>query len=85
MRGKGRPLAPHRAEDVGLTARDRRILGYIARGLTNQEIARNLGMNVRTVKHYLTQVFRKMGVRNRVEATVEAQRMRLELDAQTSP
>ena len=83
MRGKGRPLAPHRAEDVGLTTRDRRILGYIARGLTNQEIARSLGMNVRTVKHYLTQVFRKMGVRNRVEATVEAQRMRLELDGRT--
>jgi two-component system, NarL family, nitrate/nitrite response regulator NarL len=80
MRGKGRPLAPHRIEDVGLTAHDRRILGYVGRGLTNQEIARSLGMNVRTVKHYLTRVFRKMGVRNRVEATVEAQRMRLELD-----
>jgi DNA-binding NarL/FixJ family response regulator len=85
MRSKGRPLAPHRGEDVGLTARDRRILGYLAKGLTNQEIARSLGMNVRTVKHYLTQVFRKMRVRNRVEATVEAQRMRLELDGQPSP
>ncbi len=85
MRSKGRPLAPHRGEDVGLTARDKRILGYLAKGLTNQEIARSLGMNVRTVKHYLTQVFRKMRVRNRVEATVEAQRMRLELDGQVPP
>jgi two-component system nitrate/nitrite response regulator NarL len=85
MRSKGRPLAPHRGEDVGLTARDKRILGYLARGLTNQEIARSLDMNVRTVKHYLTQVFRKMRVRNRVEATIEAQRMRLDLDAQASP
>ena len=42
-------------------------------------------MNVRTVKHYLTQVFRKMRVRNRVEAIVEAQRMRLELDGQAPP
>ncbi len=83
MRSKGRPLAPSRADDVGLTARDKRILGYLAKGLTNREIARSLGMNVRTVKHYLTQVFRKMRVRNRVEATVEAQRMRLELDGQT--
>jgi two-component system, NarL family, nitrate/nitrite response regulator NarL len=80
MRSKGRPLVPQRSEDVGLTARDRRILGYLAKGLTNQEIARSLGMNVRTVKHYLTLVFRKMRVRNRVEATVEAQRMRLESD-----
>jgi two-component system, NarL family, nitrate/nitrite response regulator NarL len=85
MRSKGRPLAPHKGEDVGLTARDKRILGYLAKGLTNQEIARSLGMNVRTVKHYLTQVFRKMRVRNRVEATVEAQRMRLELDGQAPP
>jgi two-component system, NarL family, nitrate/nitrite response regulator NarL len=85
MRSKGRPLAPHRGEDVGLTARDKRILGYLAKGLTNQEIARSLGMNVRTVKHHLTQVFRKMRVRNRVEATVEAQRMRLALDGQAPP
>lgn len=85
MRSRGRPLAPGRGDDVGLTARDKRILGYLARGLTNQEIARSLGMNVRTVKHYLTQVFRKMRVRNRVEATVEAQRMRLELDGQALP
>jgi DNA-binding NarL/FixJ family response regulator len=85
MRSKGRPLAPHRGEDAVLTARDKRILGYLAKGLTNQEIARSLGMNVRTVKHYLTHVFRKMRVRNRVEATVEAQRMRLELDGLSQP
>ena len=85
MRSKGRPLVPQRSEDVGLTARDKRILGYLAKGLTNQEIARSLGMNVRTVKHYLTQVFRKMRVRNRVEATVEAQRMRLDPDGQLLP
>jgi DNA-binding NarL/FixJ family response regulator len=80
MRSRGRPLAPHRGDNADLTARDKRILGYLAKGLTNQEIARSLGMNVRTVKHYLTHVFRKMRVRNRVEATVEAQRMRVELD-----
>ena len=81
MRSKGRPLAPQR--HLGLTPRDKQILGNLAKGLTNQEIARNLGMNVRTVKHSLTQVFRKMRVRNRVEATLEAQKMRLELDRQT--
>ena len=41
-------------------------------GLTNEEIAQRLGLNTRTIKHYLTGVFRKMRVRNRVEAVVRA-------------
>jgi two-component system nitrate/nitrite response regulator NarL len=82
MRSRGRPLVAQNGADMGLTSRDRQILGYLAKGLTNQEIAKSLGMNVRTVKHYLTQVFRKMRVRNRVEAILEAQKMRLELDGQ---
>ena len=63
----------------------KQILGHLAKGLTNQEIARCLGVNVRTVKHYLTQVFRRMRVRNRVEAVIKAQKMRLQLDGQTAP
>jgi DNA-binding NarL/FixJ family response regulator len=82
MRHKGRPLVAQRGEDMGLTQRDKRILGYLAKGMTNQEIAGNLGMNVRTVKHHLTQVFRKMQVRNRVEATLAAQRMRIDPDCE---
>jgi len=83
MQNKGRPSSKQKAEDVGLTLRDKQILGYLAKGLTNQEIARSLSVNVRTIKHYLTQVFRKMRVRNRVEAVLEAQKMRLDLDGQT--
>ena len=82
MQNKGRSLSVQTTEAVGLTLRDKQMLGHLARGLTNQEIARSLGMNVRTIKHYLTQVFRKMRVRNRVEAIIEAQKMRLELDGQ---
>jgi len=82
MQNKGRPLSAQKSGDIGLTLRDKQILGYLAKGLTNQEIARSLGVNVRTIKHYLTQVFRKMRVRNRVEAILEAQKMRLELDGQ---
>lgn len=67
-------------KDPGLTPRDRRILGHLAKGMTNQEIARDLGVNIRTVKHYLTQVFRRMSVRNRVEAILEAQRIGLDFD-----
>jgi DNA-binding NarL/FixJ family response regulator len=85
IQSRGKTLAAQGNGSIELTPRDRQLLGYLARGLTNQEIARGLGMNVRTVKHYLTQVFRKMRVRNRVEAILEAQKMRLELDGQTPP
>jgi DNA-binding NarL/FixJ family response regulator len=83
MQKRGRPLGIGGREDVGLTPRDKQILCCLAKGLTNQEIALRLGMNVRTVKHCLTQVFRKMRVRNRVEAILEAQKMRLDLDGKT--
>jgi DNA-binding NarL/FixJ family response regulator len=85
IQSRGKSLAAQGNGSFDLTVRDKQLLGYLARGLTNQEIARSLGMNVRTVKHYLTQVFRKMRVRNRVEAILEAQRMRLELDGQAPP
>jgi DNA-binding NarL/FixJ family response regulator len=84
MQNKGRWSLPARkTEERGLAPRDEQILGHLAKGLTNEEIARSLGVNVRTVKHYLTQVFRKMRVRNRVEALLEAQRMGLDLDGRT--
>jgi DNA-binding NarL/FixJ family response regulator len=86
MQTRGRPLATAQPTcSIDLTGRDKQLLGFLARGLTNREIALSLGMNVRTVKHYLTQVFRKMRVRNRVEALLEAQRMRLELDGRAPP
>jgi DNA-binding NarL/FixJ family response regulator len=85
MQGKGGSLLARKTEDLGLTPRDMQVLGYLAKGLTNQEIARSLGVNVRTIKHYLTQVFRKMRVRNRVEAILEAQKLGLELDGQPPP
>ncbi len=85
MQSRGRSLAPQANGSIDLTPRDRQLLGFLATGLTNREIALSLGMNVRTVKHYLTQVFRKMRVRNRVEAILEAQRMRLELDTRMPP
>ena len=85
IQSRGSPLPVQRNGSIDLTPRDKQLLGYLARGLTNQEIARSLGMNVRTVKHYLTQMFRKMRVRNRVEAILEAQKMRLELDAEAPP
>lgn len=55
-----------------LTKREEEILRHLARGLTNKEIARALDLQEKTVKHYMTVVLQKLGVRNRVEAAIVA-------------
>lgn len=57
-----------------LTAREDQILCQVAQGLTNKEIARNLSISEKTVKHYMTLIMQKMQVRNRVEAVLRRQR-----------
>jgi DNA-binding NarL/FixJ family response regulator len=52
-----------------LTAREREILALVAEGLSNAQIARRLGVQVATVKFHLQNIFQKLGVRNRTEAT----------------
>ena len=55
------------AED--LTAREREILGLAAAGLTNARIGRELWVTEQTVKFHLSNVYRKLGVSNRTEAS----------------
>ena len=55
-----------------LTDREREILLLVADGKSNKEVARTLDLQEKTVKHYMTNILRKLGVRNRVEAAVLA-------------
>ena len=57
-----------------LSEREREVLEGIARGRTNREIADELHLTEKTVKHYVTNVLVKLQVRNRVEAALKAQR-----------
>jgi DNA-binding NarL/FixJ family response regulator len=57
------------AKDEGLTERESQVLVLAAEGLSNREIAAALYLSAETVKAHLRQIFRKLGVRNRVEAT----------------
>ncbi len=55
-----------------LTERERSILDLVAQGKTNKEIATELYLSEKTVKHYMTNVLQKLQVRNRVEAALIA-------------
>ncbi len=65
------PLVPVAAagalERYGITAREREIIDQISAGRTNQEIADRLFVSLATVKDHVYNIFRKTGVRNRVE------------------
>ena len=60
------------ARSAGLTERELAILRAVARGLSNDEIAKELWVARQTVKFHLSNVYRKLGVRNRAEAVREA-------------
>jgi two-component system nitrate/nitrite response regulator NarL len=57
------------AKALGLTERELTILGALAKGLSNDEIAKEFWVAPQTVKFHLTNIYRKLGVKNRTEAT----------------
>ncbi|HEX2371105.1 MAG TPA: response regulator transcription factor [Solirubrobacterales bacterium] len=58
-----------------LSGREREVVGLIAAGATNREIAQRLYLSPHTVKEYTSAIYRKLGVRNRAEAVKRAQRL----------
>jgi DNA-binding NarL/FixJ family response regulator len=50
-----------------LSQRQRRVIEMVAQGFKNQEIAAALGIGVHVVRNYLSTVYDKVGVSNRVE------------------
>lgn len=55
-----------------LSAREREILGAVAQGLTNAQIAGRLALSEKTVRNNLSAIFAKLGVRTRAQAMVLA-------------
>jgi DNA-binding NarL/FixJ family response regulator len=60
-----------------LTRREKEVLQFIAEGKGNKEISVLLCISTETVKSHVKNIFKKLGVKNRVEATTEARKRRL--------
>jgi DNA-binding CsgD family transcriptional regulator len=63
-----RPRPRTRANPAGLTGRQLEVLGLLADGLTNAEIADRLVVSVRTVDHHVAAILSKLNVATRREA-----------------
>ena len=68
LRARLRPPAPE------LSTREQEVLALVARGLPNKLIARQLAISEKTVKAHLTSVFQQIGVTDRTQAALWAQR-----------
>jgi len=55
-----------------LSAQETRTLQFVAHGMNNRECAAQLGVSEQTVKYHMTNIMKKLGVRNRVEAALVA-------------
>ncbi len=85
----GSPLSPRVARGIltdrrqirpeaALTDREREMLELLRQGLSNKEIADRSGITVKTVKAHLSSLFQKIGVLDRVQAALWAERARPE-------
>ncbi len=69
--------SPRPEDEVALTPRETDVLRLIAKGLTGPEVANMLGITRNTAAGYVKDIYRKLRVTTRAEATLEAARRRL--------
>jgi DNA-binding NarL/FixJ family response regulator len=72
------PVTPaHRTAFADLSEREREVLTLIAQGLTNAAIAERLVLSPKTVRNYISEIFSKLQVANRVQAILRAREVGL--------
>lgn len=62
---------PHQAahDDIGLSPREVQVLLHVTYGLSNEEIARSLKLDIETVRTHVRRTLRKLGLHDRAQAT----------------
>lgn len=78
-----RPAPRESGPHEPLTPREEEILGYLARGLSNREIAGALHLSEGTVKNYVSRIYAKLGARDRAQAALWAVQRGLEGSGRT--
>lgn len=66
------------AKVAQLTQQQYKVLYYLTEGWLNKQIAYDLNISEATVKAHMTAIFRKLGVSNRTQVVIQAQRLQLE-------
>jgi DNA-binding NarL/FixJ family response regulator len=64
--------APRIERPAGLTEREAEVVGMLARGLQTKQVARALGISVKTADRHIQNAYRKLGVSSRAAATLFA-------------
>jgi HD-GYP domain-containing protein (c-di-GMP phosphodiesterase class II) len=64
--------APRLERPAGLTAREAEVVAMLARGLQTKQVARALGISVKTADRHIQNAYRKIGVSSRAAATLFA-------------
>ncbi len=70
-----------RPDEIGLTDRQGQVLALMVRGLSNRDIADQLGLSEGTVKIHATAVFKALGVNSRTQALVAVARYGIDFES----
>jgi DNA-binding NarL/FixJ family response regulator len=84
MRQRARVAPAPRRPTFGLSPRELQVVAAIVDGHTNEQVASELRISIKTVKHHLTSIFGKLGIANRLELALFAVQHRI-VDEITSP
>jgi DNA-binding NarL/FixJ family response regulator len=70
---RNRSVRVNSANAVKLSQREKQVVNLLLEARSNKEIATNLSISEKTVKHYMTSLMTKLNARNRVEVALAAQ------------
>jgi DNA-binding CsgD family transcriptional regulator len=63
---------PRMGRPAGLTEREAEVIGLLARGLQTKQVARRLGISIKTADHHIQNAYAKIGVSTRAAAALFA-------------